>query len=145
MMNLIKNTKISQAITVTNGAAGTTDINGATCDMDGFSKLLTVVTMGAITSTAVTSIKMQESDDDSTWADLEDTAQAIADDDDEQTFYIEVDKPLKRYLRVVVDRGTANAVVASALYIQSGARKKPVSQGSNVSGELHLSPVAGTA
>lgn len=144
-MNLSKNVKISQAITVTNGAAGTADINGATCDMQGYDELLVVLTMGAIVATAVTSIKLQESDDDSTWADLADTSQTIADDDDEKTYYINLVRPLKRYARVVVDRGTANATVADALYIQSGARKTPITQGSNVSGELHISPVAGTA
>jgi len=144
-MNIIKNERVEQAVTVTAGAAGTTTINGATCDMDGYNKLLVLVTMGAILATAVTSIKMQESSDGSAWADLAGTAQTIADTDDEKTSYVEVDKPIKRYLRLVVVRGTANATVADALYIKSGARKRPVTQGTNVAGELHISPVAGTA
>lgn len=146
-MNLSKNVKISQAITVTAGAAGTDDINGATLDMQGFEGVLVVVTMGAITSGAATSIKMQQDSASGmgTAADLLGTAQTIADDDDEQTFYIDLYKPTERYVRLVVDRGTQNAVVASATYYQYGNHLGPVTHGTNVSGELHASPAEGTA
>lgn len=146
-MNLSKNTKISQAITVTNGAAGTTDINGAALDMTGWEGVLMVITFGAITTNAVTSIKAQQGQASnlSDGADLEGTAQAIADSDDEKTFYIDVYRPQERYVRLVVDRGTQNAVVASAEYIQYGPKAAPTSHGTNVSGETHISPSEGTA
>lgn len=146
-MNLSKDMKISQAITVTNGAAGTDDINGVTLDMAGFEGVLMEITFGAITSGAVTSIKAQQDTDSAmgTAADLLGTAQTIADDDDEQTFYIDLVKPAERYVRLVVDRGTQNAVVASATYIQYGAHVQPTTHGSNVSGETHISPAEGTA
>lgn len=149
-MNISKNDKISVAITPTNGAAGTTDIEGVTLDMQGFEGVLMLVTFGAITGSAVTSIKAQQDTDSAmgTAADLLGTAQTIADDDDDQTFYIDVFRPTERYVRLVVERGTQNAVVASALYIQYGeasARKAPVTHGTNVSGELHVSPAEGTA
>lgn len=147
-MELAKNAKITQAVTVTAGAAGTSAINGATLDMLGYEGVLMVVTMGAITATAVTSIKAQQgaASDLSDAADLEGTAQTIADDDDELTFYIDLYRPKERYVRLVVSRGTANAVVASAEYIQYGARKSPTAaHGSNVSGESHVSPAEGTA
>lgn len=146
-MNLSKNTKISQAITVTAGAAGTTDINGATLDMQDYEGVWMVVTFGAITANAVTSIKAQQGaqSDLSDAADLAGTAQTIADTDDEKTFYIDLYKPAERYVRLVVDRGTQNAVVASAEYIQYEPRKAPTSHGSNVSGETHVSPSEGTA
>ena len=140
--------KLTQAITVTNGAAGTSDINGVTLDMAGYEGVLMLVTMGAITATAVTSIKAQQgaASDLSDAADLASTAQTIADSDDEKTYYIDVFKPRERYVRLVVDRGTANAVVASATYIQYGPRTLSVaSHGSNVSGETHISPAEGTA
>lgn len=146
-MNLSKNVKISQAVTVTNGAAGTSDINGEILDMQGYEGVLMVVTMGAITSSAVTSIKAQQgaASTMSDAADLLGTAQTIADTDDEKTFYIDLYKPQERYVRLVVDRGTANAVVASATYYQYGAHKAPVSHGTNVSGETHVSNTEGTA
>lgn len=144
---LSKQGKLSIAITPTDGAAGTADINGAIIDMQGFESVLMIVTFGAITATAVTSIKAQQgaAANLSDAADLEGTAQAVADDDDDKTFYIEITRPRERYVRLVVDRGTANAVVASATYIQHGAAKQPVSHGANVSGETHISPAEGTA
>jgi len=146
-MNLNKNVKISQAITVTAGAAGTSDINGTTLDMSGFDGVLMVVTFGAITGSAVTSIKAQQgaASNLSDAADLSGTAQTVADTDDEKTFYIDLYKPTERYVRLVVDRGTQNAVVASAEYIQYGAKVAPTTHGSNVSGETHISPAEGTA
>ena len=140
--------KISIAIPPADGVAGTTDINGATLDMLGWDSVMMVVTFGAITSTAVTVIKAQggAESDLSDAADLIGTGQTIADDDDEKTFYIDLN-PLDRYNRLVVDRGTANAVVASAYYIQyNGDKSKlPVTHGTGVAGELHHEPIAGTA
>lgn len=146
-MNLSRNIKITPAITPDNGTAGTTDINGATLDMQDFEGVLIEVVFGAITASAVTSIKAQQGaeSDLSDAADLEGTGQTIADDDDNETFYIDLYRPQERYVRLVVDRGTQNAVVASATYYQYGARKKPVSHATGVTGELHVSPDEGTA
>lgn len=147
MKNLSKNGKISQVITPTAGAAGTSDINSSILDMAGFESVLFLITLGAITSTAVTSIKAQQgaASNMSDAADLEGTAQTIADTDDEKVFYLEIVKPRERYVRLVVDRGTANAVVASAVAIQTRPTAAPVSHGTNVAGELHNSPAEGTA
>ena len=146
-MNLSKNVKISRAISPADGTAATTDINGVTLDMQGFEGVLMEVVMGAITGTAVTSIKAQQGaeSDLSDAADLEDTGQSIADSDDNEIFYIDLYRPTERYVRVVVDRGTANAVVASATYFQYGAKEGPVSHGTYVSGEIHVGPDEGTA
>lgn len=146
-MNLSKNVKISSAITPTAGVAAATDIEGTALDMQGFDGVLIVVRFGAITGGAATSIKAQEGNESdlSDAADLEGTSQTIADDDDDQTFYIDLCRPLKRYVRLYVDRATQDAVVASASYIQYGASKTPTTQGTNVSGELHVSPAEGTA
>lgn len=147
-LNLSKEVKISSAITPTEGAAGTTDVEGAVLDMGGFEGVCAVVRFGAITAGAVTSIKMQGGDesDGSDMTDLEGTAQTIADTDDDKTFYIDVAKPVNhRYVQVYVDRGTQNAVVADALYLQYGAHHTPVTHGANVAGETHISPEDGTA
>jgi hypothetical protein len=146
-MNLSTLTKISTAITPTNGAAGTSDIYGTILDMHGFRGVMVVVRFGAITGGAVTSIKMQQDDaaGGGTMADLEGTGQTVADNDDDETFYIDLYEPQERYVRLVVDRGTQNAVVASAEYIQYDPMEAPTSHGSGVSGELHISPDEGTA
>jgi len=146
-VNLSKETKISQVITPTAGAAGTSDINSSIIDMSGFEGVLFAVTFGAITGGAVTSIKVQQgaASDMSDAADLEGSAQTIADTDDEKVFYVDVARPLERYVRLVVDRGTANAVVSSAIAVQYSPRNQPTSHGSGVSGETHVSPAEGTA
>jgi hypothetical protein len=144
--NLSKEVKISKEITVTNGAAGTTDINGTVLDMSGFEGVLFIVQLGAITANAVTSIKAQQGSagDTSDLADLTGTNQTIADTDDEKVLYIDVYRPTKRYVSLFVDRGTANAVV-SAIAMQYGARKEPTTHGSGVAGETWISPAEGTA
>ena len=148
-MNLSKVTKVTSAVTPTAGAAGTTDIEGTTLDMQGFDGVMAIVRMGTITSTAVTSIKMQQgaASDLSDAADLLGTAITVADDDDGQTFIIDLYKPRERYVRVYVDRGTANAVVASAEYVQYGPRNIPTTMNVTdaVTCETHISPAEGTA
>lgn len=143
-MNLSKKIKISREVTVTAGAAAATDIDGTTIDMQGFFGVLFVVQLGAIVAGAVTSFKVQGSDDDSSWDDLEGTEQTIADDDDEEVYYVEVTNPKNRYIRLHVDRATQNATL-TALAIQYGAREAPTSHATGISGELHHSPSAGTA
>ena len=141
-----KDFKISSAITPTNGAAGTSDINGSIIDMSGFENLLIIVHMGAIVSGAVTTIKAQQ---DSAPAmggaqDLLGTELTVTDTDDDKAFYLDIVKPQKRYVRVVVPRATQNATLA-AVYIQYNGSKSPVTHGSNVTGETHVSPAEGTA
>ena len=146
-MNFSKNHKISQAITVTEGAAGQVAIEGAVLDMAGFEGVLMEITFGAITAGAATSIKAQQGAAAAMGdaADLLGTSQTIADTGDEKTYYIDLYKPKERYVRLYVSRATQDSVVASATYIQYGAHKVPVTHGSNVSGELHASPAEGTA
>jgi len=146
-MNLSKNVKISSAVTPTAGAAAATDLEGTILDMSGFDGVLIVVRFGAITGGAVTAIKAQQGAvavmTDA--ADLEGSSQTIADDDDDQTFYIDVYRPTERYIRLYIDRATQNAVIASAEYIQYGARVKPTTHGTGVSGETLGGAVEGTA
>lgn len=145
MMNMSKAVKISQAITPTAGAAGTTAIEGATLDMSGFASVRMTCTFGAIVSGAATSIKAQQSADGSTWSDLEGTSQTVADTDDGDIFYIDLVRPTDRYVRLYVSRATQNSTVASAQYDQYGAMEQPVTQASVVNGELHVTPAEGTA
>ena len=146
-MNLSPNVKISIAIAPAAGAAGATDIEGATLDMADFEGVLMVASFGAITAGAVTGITAQQGADSglSDATDLAGTGQTIADSADEKTFYIDLYRPRERYVRLHVDRATQNAVVASAIYIQYGPRKAPTTHGSNVAGETHASPAEGTA
>ncbi len=146
-MNLSNHVKLTQAITPTAGVAATSDINGATLDMSGFEGVLIKVTFGAITASAVTSIKAQQGADSglSDAADLLGTGQTIADSDDDKIFWLDLYRPEERYVRLVVDRATQNAVVTDATYIQYGSRKLPTHGTGIGGGELHVSPIEGTA
>jgi hypothetical protein len=147
-MQMSKNCKISQGITVTAGAAGTSAINGATLDMAGWEGVLIIVTFGAIVTGAATSIKAQQGQASGMGdaADLLGSSQTIADTDDDKTFYIDIKSPRERYVRAVVSRATQNATVGSITYIQYGGRTAPVAaHGTSVSGEAFVGVAEGTA
>lgn len=146
-MNLGKNTKttvVSNAV-----AAGLTAIDPTAVDMQNYESVMFIVTFGAITASAVTSVKAQQSSDNGSsdaFADLAGTAQTVADTDDNLAFIIDIVRPGERYVKPYVSRGTANAVVESIIAIQYGARKAPVTQGATIGGiETHVSPSEGTA
>lgn len=129
---LLKSTKVVQAITPANGVAGSTDLEGATIDMLGFEGIVGIVTFGVITGSAVTGIVWQQSNDSGMSGPTTLTAPAftVADDSDGDVYVSDLFKPTMRYVRLHVDRATQNAVVASAEYIQYGARTEPVTSAS---------------
>lgn len=130
-------------------SAATTDVTSEGVDTLGFESVLLRVAFGAITSGAVTSIKAQQSDDDGAtdgYSDIEGTAQSVADDDDNQVFEIEIHRPTKRYVCLVIDRGTQNAVVDFMEAILYRPIHAPVTQAAIVGGtERFNSPAEGTA
>ena len=111
-------------------AAGTTNINGSSIDMEGFESAQFIALLGALTATQVTKLKVQGSDDNSTWADLTPSAEtaAAADGDSNKMLIVEVVRPQHRYLRPVLERGTANAAVDGVMSIKYAARKQPTTQ-----------------
>ena len=137
-----KVTRVSNAV-----AAGTTDINSSSVDMANFDSVQFVVAFGTITATAVTSCKLQTSSDDSSFNDLTGTAITVADDDDNQVVVLDLGKPLERYIRCTVDRGTANAVVDGIFCQQYLAGNQPVTHDATsvVDSEFTLAPAEGTA
>ena len=129
LKNFVYNNRMQEAIASANRAAGNTVINGKSLDFSGWlGGAVTVVEMGDIAATAVTSIVMEATDDDPTgaspdWKELDDTELTVAPTDDGKYFVIEVFNPRHRYMRVKVKRATANAAVRSAYYILHGPRK----------------------
>lgn len=132
MLNLLNNcviTRVSNA-----AAAGTSDINCTSVDMAGYDAVTFIASFGTLTSTQVTSLKLQHSDDNSSFSDVTSGAtSALADGDSNKLLVASYLKPTKRYVRVVVDRGTANAVVDGVIALQHRARSIPVTQSSTVS------------
>ena len=139
--------KFTEALPI--AAAASADRNGAILDMTGYRGVLMCVKFGAITTGAVTSIKAQQDTAVGMGgaADLLGTAMAVADDDDDQLFIIDLYEPTERYVRLVVDKDASNTTVETATYIQYGARNRPTTPTvtDKVTYERHESPAEGTA
>ena len=120
-------------------AAGTSDINGADIDMTGYEGARCVVALGALTGTQVTLLKAEEADDNGSGAAGSYTAitgaatAAAADADSNKLLVLEVFRPKKKWLRFVVDRGTANAVVDSGVAELTRPSHQATAQHSTVS------------
>lgn len=144
MQELIAFTKPLSCVTPTAGVAATSAITGSTIDTLGFNGVLFIVQTGTVTANAVTSFKVEHSDnaDMSANADIFGTSQTINDDDDNKVFYLDIRKPVKRFLRLLISRGTANAAVAATALVY-GPNDAPFTQ--TATGETHASPASGTA
>lgn len=132
-------------------AAGTSVITPSTpIDTAGANGVLFIAEFGAIVSTAVTSVEVHQSDDSGGSPDdftaLAGSNVAVADDKDNKVVYVEVVKPSKRYLKLIVNRGTANATLEGITAIVYGHGTLPTTQGATVlGGETHVRPAEGTA
>ena len=129
MKNVVLNSKRTRVVNST--AAGTTAINGSILDMQGFETVVGECLLGALTATQVTSLKAQAGNL-ANGSDMADLAGAVtanaADADSNKLLVLEVVKPTAfRYLRFVVNRGTANAAVDGVVATQYATHKGPES------------------
>lgn len=148
MEGLLKQTKIVRHNA--GAVAGTSTITPtAGIDMQGFNSCLFLVSLGVITATGVPSIKVQQSSDDGVadgYSDLEGSAFAVTDADDDEVIAVEIIRPTKRYLKLILLRTTANCVLDGILGLLGGAQSVPVTQVAAINGqEVHVSPAEGTA
>lgn len=146
---LLKNVKVTRAVAAT--AAGTSDVTGSTIDTAGYEGVLFLLDVGTLTATQVTSMRAQQgaASDMSDAADLEGSiAGPVADGDGQKYLAIDVYRPLERYVRVIVDRATANAVLNGGVAILYGARSGPITQGTGAGGvafnKVLVTPAEGT-
>lgn len=133
-----KRTRVSNAV-----AAGTTDVNTTVLDMSGFDCVYWEALFGTLTATQVTLIKAQQGDlaDGSDAADITGAATAaLADADSNKALVLEVIRPQKRFVRLVVDRGTANAVIDGVMGIQYHSMKQPEADDSTVKEKKSVVP-----
>ncbi|MCC6311189.1 MAG: hypothetical protein IT345_09780 [Trueperaceae bacterium] len=129
-------------------AAGTGDLESDIIDMAGYEGIRFILAVGTITSGAVTSCKVQQNTANSSsgMADLLGTSQTIADSDSDQLVVTEIYRPRERYVRMVVDRGTQNAVIDGLIVELYGQRLEGISSHATVVGtEIHASPAEGQA
>ena len=149
--HLSKRVIFTQAMTITAGATGTTDVEGTSIDMQLYNctSICFVLMLGAITSGAATHITVQQSDNTGFSENNEDiagTKQTIADDKDNTMFIIDVIRPERRFVRLHFDRAT-QASIGACVAILYGFKELPVTQvAAQVSGhEVFTDPVGGTA
>ena len=146
-MNLLNNIAVDRVMNSV--AAGTTVQNGTTVDMQDFDGVMFVAAFGALTATQVTSLKAQQGDqsDGSDGTDLTGSLVGPLDDaDGNKVLVLDVYRPQKRYVRPVVNRATANAVIDGVTAFRYHGRKLPIAQGATVAAsESHASPAEGTA
>jgi len=79
------------------------------------------------------------------YADLAGTAQTVLDTDDFRVFEYNIYRPLERYFKVLISRGTANATVDYEQTILFRGSQLPATQGTTIAGTKVLnSPSSGT-
>jgi len=144
LTNATKTIRVMNAV-----AAGTTDQNSSIVDMAGFEGVRFIALFGTLTATQVTQIKVQQDTDSAggTMADLAGSNTGpLADGDGNKMLITEIVHPRERYVRCVVDRGTANAVIDGVIAELFGPAVEPVTASSTVSAqEVALAPAEGTA
>lgn len=145
LSDAVKTVRVSNAV-----AAGATDSNGTGVDMTGYDAVRFIALLGTLTATQVTDLKAQQSDDDGSsdaYSDIEGSATDPMDDaDDNDMLITDIIRPTKRYVRPVVERGTANAVIDGVIAELYRARDLPVTQDATVIEVVKLvSPDEGTA
>lgn len=131
-------------------AAGATASNGSGVDMQGYNGVIFIAALGTLTATQVTSLKAQQSDDNGSsddYTDIEGSkTDAMQDGDSNKMLVVDIYKPTKRYVRPVVNRGTANAVIDGVIAIRYNADRIPLELGAAVAASKALvSPDEGTA
>lgn len=148
MNSLLHNTEVIRVMNAV--AAGTTNQNSSGVKCDDCESVTYMALFGTLTASAVTGIKIQQSDDNGVaddWTDVEGSAVAIPQANSNDMLLAEHVRPQKLYSRCVVTRGTANAVIDGVIAIKHGLRKKPgVHDSATVAGSLVLTaPAEGTA
>jgi hypothetical protein len=144
--NLSQGVQIRTALDYASAAAVR---NGAEFDMQGFDGVLMVVKFAAVAAAGAFSIKAQQ--DVVTGmggaADLAGSGIAVANDDDDQIFILDIYRPTERFVRVVVVKDATNVSAEMAFYIGYGARIVPttLTLADEVTYERHISPAEGTA
>ena len=115
-------------------AAGTSNQTSSSIDTRGAATVRWIASLGTLTASQVTKLKVQESDDNATWTDVTGAeTPAMADADSNKLLIVDIYKPQKRYQQAIVERATANAVINSVvaeLYLEDF---QPVTQDASVS------------
>lgn len=132
-------------------AAGATASNSSSVDMLGWDGVFFIAAAGAITATAVSSVKAQQSSDNGSADDFTDIAGSSSPaltpaTDDNKILLIDIYRPQKRYLRLSWVRSTANTVIDGVFAIRYHGVVTPAALDATVKSlELFSNPPEGTA
>jgi hypothetical protein len=131
-------------------AAGTSDVNSEAVDMSGFRDVAFIVMLGTLAASSTVTCKVQESANNSDWADVASSSTgALADTQDNKTIILSLTDVAKRYYRVVTTRGDAgNSTINALVALVGGPRHATVgyaAHSTNASTKVLVGPVAGTA
>jgi hypothetical protein len=121
----------------TGTAAGITTVDLGTIDTSGFTGLRAVVLLGAIAATGVATLKAAhgEAADGSDAVALPTAVAAAADDDDNKSLILDIYKPRERYVKLTLERTTANTTVLGAIVELYNATHVPVTADATVATE----------
>jgi hypothetical protein len=139
----VKITKVADAT-----AAGQTAVNSTGVDMAGYDSVAFLVNAGVITAGGVQSINLAQGTTlGGSYADLAGSGVTIADDDDNQAFWVEVVRPSKGFVRLEIARATQDSAFGPiwAFQYRSSARPQVNNVTDTITGELHVSPAEGAA
>lgn len=128
-MNLSKNVKLS--VIAAAAAAGTTAIDSAVLDMQGYTGVMFIALLGDVTDTSVLTLTAKGNSANSTssptpvtqLATLPYTANATT--ADSKAIVLDVFDPVLRYVFVTLTRATANAAVGGIVALQYGPDQRP--------------------
>lgn len=144
-MNFLKN--FEMAVVEAAASAAQTALTSDIIDCSDCDGVIFLALTGDVTDTCVLGLNVEHGDA-AGGGDMADTTAtatftAGASDADSKLIAVEVYKPLKRYVRAVLTRTTANAVVGGIIAIKYGARKPPVTQDATViASDLSISPAS---
>lgn len=133
MQNLLKDCAIDVVKAAV--AAGTTNItDAAEVDMAGYDGVCFIAVLGALTAGQVTKLQAQGGATSGSHAELAGaTTAAAADADSDKALAVEVFRPVHRFVKPVLVRGTANAALNAIIAIRYRGSKVPVALGATVS------------
>jgi hypothetical protein len=113
-------------------ANGSTNINCTSFDMMGnsggpFDSIMAIAAINALTATQQTILKLQGCNDNSTWVDLANTHQGPPQDNAGAPLLItDAFRPQCRYVRAVLERSTANAIIDGVIMLGYNAHSLPI-------------------
>ncbi|RWP31811.1 hypothetical protein [Mesorhizobium sp.] len=133
-MSLLKNCKITRV--AASAVAAQTDVTGSILDMAGFEGVMFIALTGDVTDTSALALKAEQNplNQAGGMAELVGSASfaAGATSADSKALVLDVHKPRERYVRAVLERGTANAVVDGIIAIQYMPWSAPTTQDASV-------------